>query len=75
MYGFDEDAGNFQDNNFGKGGKGGDSIIALIQDGGGKNNAFFYTPKDGKVARLTTRLFHETNPARASSFDSGVLVI
>ena len=30
-YGFDEKSGNFQQNNFGKGGKGGDAVIANAQ--------------------------------------------
>lgn len=33
--GFDELAGNFQESNFGKGGLGGDAVIAMAQDGSG----------------------------------------
>ena len=36
-YGFDELAGNFQQYNFGKGGKEGDAVIANAQDGSGYN--------------------------------------
>jgi extracellular elastinolytic metalloproteinase len=36
-YGFDEKAGNFQENNFGRGGIGGDAVIANAQDGSGFN--------------------------------------
>ena len=36
VYGFTESAGNFQINNFGKGGKGNDAVIANAQDGSGK---------------------------------------
>lgn len=37
-YGFDEQSGNFQQHNFGKGGKEGDAVIANAQDGSGYNN-------------------------------------
>lgn len=46
-YGFDEAAGNFQENNYGKGGTGGDSVNARAQDGSGTCNARFGTPDDG----------------------------
>ena len=47
--GFDEDAGNFQANNFGKGGFGGDEVHVDAQDRwdlNQYNNAFFFTPAD-----------------------------
>ncbi|MFE9201297.1 M36 family metallopeptidase [Micromonospora sp. NPDC007230] len=43
-YGFDEASGNFQDNNYGRGGAGGDYVRAEAADGGGTNNANFSTP-------------------------------
>jgi uncharacterized repeat protein (TIGR01451 family) len=46
-YGFDEQAGNFQQNNYGRGGQGSDYVNAHAQDGGGVNNANFATPPDG----------------------------
>lgn len=46
-YGFDEQAGNFQQNNYGQDGQGGDYVNAHAQDGGGINNANFSTPPDG----------------------------
>jgi len=42
-YGFDEKSGNFQQHNFGRGGKEGDAVIANAQDGSGFNNANFMT--------------------------------
>ncbi|CAG8789579.1 16320_t:CDS:2, partial [Acaulospora morrowiae] len=45
-YGFNEVAGNFQEDNNGKGGKGKDAVIANAQDGSGLNNANFATPPD-----------------------------
>ncbi|KAF8315785.1 Fungalysin metallopeptidase-domain-containing protein [Cantharellus anzutake] len=50
-YGFDEVSGNFQQYNFGKGGKEGDGVIANAQDGSGYNNANFATPPDGQHGR------------------------
>lgn len=52
QYGFDEAAGNFQENNYGKGGQGGDFVFADAQDGSGLNNANFSTPPDGNSGRM-----------------------
>ena len=43
-HGFDEAAGNFQVDNFGKGGASGDPVRAEAQDGSGTDNANFSTP-------------------------------
>ncbi len=51
-HGFDEAAGNFQEDNFGNGGFGSDSVYAEAQDGGGTNNANFATPSDGFNPRM-----------------------
>ncbi|MFT5435476.1 MAG: extracellular elastinolytic metalloproteinase [Ulvibacter sp.] len=51
-YGFDEASGNFQENNYGNGGNGGDSVSADAQDGSGTNNANFGTPPDGGNPRM-----------------------
>lgn len=47
QYGFDEVSGNFQENNYGNGGAGSDSVNAEAQDGSGTCNANFGTPSDG----------------------------
>ncbi len=52
QYGFDEASGNFQQNNYGNGGAGGDYVFADAQDGGGTNNANFSTPADGSNGRM-----------------------
>ncbi len=52
QYGFDEASGNFQENNFGRGGTGGDPLDADVQDGSGINNANFGTPPDGFNPRM-----------------------
>ncbi len=52
LYGFDEVSGNFQQNNYGNGGTGGDYVLADGQDGSGTNNANFATPADGANPRM-----------------------
>lgn len=56
-YGFDEMAGNFQENNYGKGGLGDDPIMANAQDGSGYNNANFSAPPDGMRGRMQMYLW------------------
>ncbi|NKI36590.1 hypothetical protein HFP89_15570 [Wenzhouxiangella sp. XN79A] len=60
-FGFDEPAGNFQVDNFGNGGVGGDLVIADAQDGSGTNNANFSTPPDGSPGRM--QMFRFTGSA------------
>ena len=53
QYGFNEIAGNFQVNNYGRGGVGGDDVRCEAQDGSGTNNANFSTPAaDGGRPRM-----------------------
>ncbi|MEP2937247.1 MAG: M36 family metallopeptidase [Gilvibacter sp.] len=47
VYGFDSPGGNFQENTYGLGGAGSDSVNAEAQDGSGTCNANFGTPPDG----------------------------
>jgi hypothetical protein len=51
-HGFDEQAGNFQEDNFGHGGRDRDPVQAEAQDGEGTDNANFATPVDGKRPRM-----------------------
>jgi hypothetical protein len=62
-YGFDEASGNFQENNYGRGGSGSDSVNADAQDGSGTNNANFSTPPDGSNPRM--QMFEWTSTADA----------
>ncbi len=57
QYGFNEVAGNFQTDNLGRGGSGGDYVQAEAQDGGGTNNANFATPVDGQRPRMQMYLW------------------
>lgn len=56
-YGFNEEAGNFQQNLYGKSGKGGDPVKAEGQDASGFNNANFSTPPDGASGRMQMYLW------------------
>lgn len=51
MYGFDEASGNFQVNNYGKGGFANDPVLAEAQSGQ-MCNAFFATPEDGSSPNM-----------------------
>jgi extracellular elastinolytic metalloproteinase len=48
-YGFDEASGNFQSNNYGRGGFADDEVRCQAQSGAGTNNANFRTPVDGST--------------------------
>ncbi|MPZ89630.1 MAG: hypothetical protein GEU81_16530, partial [Nitriliruptorales bacterium] len=61
-YGFDEASGNFQVNNYGRGGLGGDDVRAEAQDGGGMNNANFAAPSDGNRPRMQMFLWGSALP-------------
>ncbi len=72
--GFTEAAGNFQVNNFGRGGTGGDALQADAQDGSGTNNANFSTSADGSVARLQMFLWTGPNPDRDTTLDGQMVL-
>jgi len=55
-YGFDEASGNFQANNYGRGGTAGDYVRAEAADGGGTNNANFATPIETPTSGGTPRM-------------------
>lgn len=64
QYGFDEAAGNFQESNFGRGGKSKDFVYALDQFGDGKgtniDNSSFATPADGSNPSQHMFLWNES---------------
>jgi len=68
-YGFDEPAGNFQKENYGRGGREGDEVRSEGQDGSGLNNANFFTPSDGDRPRMQMFLWASAGRSRVS-FDS-----
>jgi hypothetical protein len=72
-HGFTEAAGNFQTNNFGKGGAGNDAVLAEAQDGGGTSNANFATPSDGSKPRMQMYLWSQSTPQRDGDLDSDIV--
>ncbi len=74
QYGFDEASGNFQVNNYGNGGLGGDAVQADAQDGSGFNNANFATPPDGIAPRMQQFIFDLTTPNRDSDLENTIIV-
>jgi len=73
-YGFDEVAGNFQQNNFNKGGRGNDYVIANCQDGSGTNNANFATPADGSNGRMRMYIWTQSSPNRDGDLEQGIVI-
>ncbi|KAI8055273.1 Fungalysin metallopeptidase-domain-containing protein [Syncephalis plumigaleata] len=78
-YGFDEVAGNFQEDNGTKGGKGGDAVIAHALYGYNKssayrNNAFFKSTEDGKRPMLAMYAFDGQKPERDGAMENGVVL-
>ena len=76
--GFDEAAGNFQSNNFGLGGLGGDPVMAEAQDNrdGAEPsfcNANFGTPADGSSPRMQMFQCNRAVPERDGDFDNVVI--
>ena len=63
-YGFTEEAGNYQENNYGHSGEGSDAVQADAQDGSGTNNANFSAPPDGSPGQMQMYLW------TVASFDS-----
>ncbi|KAF9090067.1 Fungalysin/Thermolysin Extracellular metalloproteinase 5 [Mortierella sp. AM989] len=73
-YGFDEESGNFQENNFDRGGLGNDAVIANAQDGSGYNNANFATPPDGQHGKMRMYVWDVTEVARDGDLESGIII-
>jgi len=71
--GFTEAAGNFQNNNFARGGRSGDRIRAEAQDSSSINNANFVTPPDGGRGRMQMYIFTGPTPDRSSGLEHDVL--
>ncbi len=83
LLGFTEQAGNFQQDNFGRGGVGGDRVSAQAQDifcappGSSvtcANNANFGTPADGFRGRMQMFLWTNTQPNRDGALDADIVI-
>jgi len=73
-FGFNEEFGNFQENNFGRGGAGNDPVKIIIQDRTGTNNANFATPIDGYSPKMRLFPFTAKDPERDSSFANQIII-
>lgn len=71
--GFDEAAGNFQKDNFGRGGEPNDPVLADAQDGSGFNNANFTAARDGTSGRVQMFVFNGPTPFRDADLDAEVM--
>ncbi|MFN6962811.1 MAG: M36 family metallopeptidase [Pyrinomonadaceae bacterium] len=74
LLGFNEVSRNFQTDNFGRGGLGGDSLLVEIQDGSGTNGANFATPADGGRGRAQFYIFTGPTPDIDGALDSQTVV-
>ncbi|QSQ14435.1 M36 family metallopeptidase [Myxococcus landrumensis] len=74
QYGFNEAGGNFQQNNYGRGGVGNDYVQAEAQDGSGTNNANFSTPADGSRPRMQMYIWTAPTPDKDGDLDTGIIV-
>jgi len=83
LLGFTEQARNFQNNNFERGGVGNDRVSAEAQDntvGGGcaaqpcANNANFSTPADGGRGRMQMYIWNLPEPDRDGDLDAEIVV-
>ncbi len=73
-FGFTELARNFQNDNFGRGGLGGDRLSAQAQDCSGINNANFSTPADGERPQMQMYLWQGPNPDIDGALDADVMI-
>lgn len=73
-FGFTESAGNYQNDNFGRGGTGGDRIRAEGQDSSGTNNANFSTVPDGTRGRMQMYLWDGPTPDRDGTADAEIII-
>ncbi len=72
--GFTEQARNFQNDNFGRGGSGADRVSAEAQDCAGTNNANFGTPADGGRGRMQMYLWTNPTPDFDGSLDADIVI-
>jgi hypothetical protein len=74
VHGFDEVAGNFQVNNYGRGGLGNDDVRAEGQDGSGTNGGNFLTLPDGQRPKMQMFIWTLTNPRRDGDLENSIII-
>ncbi|KAI9597871.1 Fungalysin metallopeptidase-domain-containing protein [Syncephalis fuscata] len=76
-YGFNEAAGNFQEDNGNKGGRGGDAVAAQALQGydspGLRGNAFFTETVDGERPTIAMFAFDAIRPGRDGDFSNEII--
>lgn len=72
--GFTEQARNFQNSNFGRGGVEGDRVRGEGQDSSGTNNANFSTPADGGRGRMQMYIWTGPNPDIDGDIDADTVI-
>ena len=77
QYGFDEESGNFQEDNFGKGGLGSDSVVVEVRETNTFNNAFMMNAVDGENPVLLLYLFikSDTTYLRVDGYEYFTIVV
>ncbi|MEZ5355558.1 MAG: M36 family metallopeptidase [Bryobacteraceae bacterium] len=70
--GFDEKSWNFQKDNLGRGGKGGDAVLAEAQDPALLGNAIMIAAPEGEAPRLQTGIFTRGTSTRSDDRDSAL---
>ncbi|MEM7368010.1 MAG: M36 family metallopeptidase [Bacteroidota bacterium] len=73
QYGFDEVSGNFQANNYGRGGIGGDHVLAFAQDSAALFSASFIVAPDGTPGKMRMGLFPIGGNTQDGSLDNGII--
>ena len=68
--GFTETSGNFQTDNFGKGGSGNDAVIAEAQNASSSNNASFAPTPEGIAPRMRMGIFTRGTSSTVDDLDS-----
>ncbi|KAL1719120.1 Fungalysin metallopeptidase-domain-containing protein [Schizophyllum commune] len=74
VYGFTEEAYNFQNDNFGKGGEDGDRVLMSVQDASGTDNANFATPPDGQSGQCRMYIWDYTSTYRDGDVENDIPV-
>jgi len=75
VYGFTEKYGNFQTNNWGRGGEGNDQLIVFIQNSGGNNNAYMISGADGRNPRMKLLVYNRIKDfERDPAFSNQVII-
>ncbi len=72
--GFTEQARNFQNDNFGRGGLGADRVRSEGQDSSGTNNANFSTPADGGRGRMQMYVWTGPTPDYDGTADADIVI-